>query len=105
MSSEQLLSSPRDAGVLNNKFSVNGDRRGITTSGRVIKLHFACMARLPHGSSLRVSSSSLWAPIEVSMERSSAGGVGGKKLGLSSSAITATTSTTKGGRGPSDSYR
>jgi len=124
MSSEQLLSSPRDAGVLNNKFSVNGERRGITTSGRVIKLHFACMARLPHGSSLRVSSSSLWAPIEVSMERSdddyshfpssssssspssgSAGGVGGKKLGLSSSAITATTSTTKGGRGPSDSYR
>ena len=30
--------------------------------GRVVKLHFACVARLPIGSSLRVTSSQLWAP-------------------------------------------
>lgn len=29
-------------------------------NGKVLKLHFACRARLPHGSSLRVTSSNLW---------------------------------------------
>ena len=30
--------------------------------GRVVKLHFSCRAQLPMGSSLRVTSSQLWAP-------------------------------------------
>ena len=30
--------------------------------GRVVRLHFACRAKLPLGSSLRVTSSQLWAP-------------------------------------------
>ena len=33
-----------------------------TTYGRVVYLHFACRAPLPIGSSLRVTSSQLWAP-------------------------------------------
>ena len=31
-------------------------------NGKVIRLHFACRAELPHGSFLRVTSSALWAP-------------------------------------------
>jgi hypothetical protein len=31
-------------------------------TGRVVRLHFSCRARLPRGSSLRVTGSSLWAP-------------------------------------------
>ena len=30
--------------------------------GRVLRLHFACRAALPHGSTLRVTSTRLWAP-------------------------------------------
>jgi len=40
-----------------NDAGVRGD-----SYGRVVKLHFACRAELPIGSTLRVTSSQLWAP-------------------------------------------
>jgi len=38
------------------------DTANTTTYGRVVYLHFSCRAALPIGSSLRVTSSQLWAP-------------------------------------------
>jgi len=35
----------------------------VTVNGKVLQLHFACRAELPYGSSLRVTSSSLWSTV------------------------------------------
>ena len=42
------------------------DLSNLPVNGKVLRLHFACRARLPHGSMLRVTSSAFWATMASS---------------------------------------
>ena len=65
----------------------------VLSDGLVVRLHFACRAALPHGSSLRVTSSSLWAPERQAQTDGGDGGIVDSSVYASSVEMTTTPET------------